>query len=128
MAVYLICTGLLGLLYLALTYNVSRVRRLKKISLGDGDDPEMLGAVRAHANFMEFVPLCLLLIYIMLDLYGFRTIACLSIALLAARILHAAGLLGYLKPGRVLGAVGTMVILLVCSMWIGLLGLGIRLY
>ncbi len=88
----------------------------------------MLGAVRAHANFMEFVPLCLLLIYIMLDLYGFRTIACLSIALLAARILHAAGLLGYLKPGRVLGAVGTMVILLVCSVWIGLLGLGIRLY
>jgi uncharacterized protein len=128
MAVYLICTGLLGLLYLALTYNVSRVRRLKKISLGDGGDPEMLGAIRAHANFMEFVPLCLLLIYILLDLYGFRTIVCLSLGLLAARILHAAGLLGYLKSGRMLGAVGTMAVLLVCSVWTGLLGLGIRLY
>jgi len=128
MPIYLICTGLLGLLYAALTYNVGRVRGLKKISLGDGGDPELLSAIRAHANFMEYVPLCLLLIYILLDLYGFRTVAGLSIGLLGARVLHAAGLLGYVKFGRTVGAIGTAFVLVICSMLIGLLGLGIRLY
>lgn len=128
MSVYLICTGLLGLLYMALSYNVGRVRGIKKIFLGDGGDPELLAAIRAHANFMEYVPLCLLLIYILIDYYGFRTIAGLSIGLLGARVLHAAGMLGYVKFGRMVGALGTMIAVLICAVWIGLLGLGIKLY
>ena len=128
MPVYLVCTGLLGLLYAALSYNVARVRGLKKISLGDGGDPQLLSAIRAHANFIEYVPLCLLLIYILVDFYGFRTVAGLSLGLLAARLLHAAGLLGEMKFGRAAGAMGTLVILIICSVWIGLLGLGIKLY
>jgi uncharacterized protein len=128
MSVYLICTGFLGLLYAVLSYNVGRVRGLRKIFLGDGGDPQLLSAVRAHANFMEYVPLCLLLIYILQDFYGFRTIAGLSVGLVAARVLHAAGMLGYVKLGRTLGAIGTMVVLLICSVWIGLLGLDIKLY
>ena len=39
------------------------MRGRKKIYLGDGGDPEMIAAIRAHANFIEFAPLCLLLIY-----------------------------------------------------------------
>jgi hypothetical protein len=36
--------------------------------------------------------------------------------------------LGALKYGRAAGAMGTLGILIICSIWIGLLGLGIRLY
>jgi len=68
------------------------------------------------------------LIFIVMENYGFRTVAGLSIGLLGARVLHAAGLLGALKYGRAAGAMGTLGILIICSIWIGLLGLGIRLY
>lgn len=128
MPVYLICTGLLGLLYAALSLNVARMRGRKRVSLGDGGDAELQDAIRAHANFMEYVPLCLFLIYMLQDYYGFRTIAGLSVGLLGARVLHATGMLGYLKRGRMFGAIGTTAILVICAVWIGLLGLRIRLY
>ena len=38
MPVFFVCAGLLGLLLVLLTVNVSRLRRQKKISLGDGGD------------------------------------------------------------------------------------------
>ena len=60
-----------GLLAVSLTVSVGRMRMQKKIYLGDGGDPEMLSAIRAHGNFMEYVPLCLALIYFASDYYGY---------------------------------------------------------
>ena len=71
MPVFFVCAGLLGLLVVVLTVNVGLMRGRKKIYLGDGGDPEMLAAIRAHANLIEFAPLCLLLIYMASDFYGF---------------------------------------------------------
>ena len=76
MPVFFVCAGLLGLLAAILTLNIGRLRGKKKINLGDGGDPEMQAAVRAHANLIEFVPLCLLLIYVASDFYGFPAISC----------------------------------------------------
>ena len=67
MPVFFVCAGLLGLLAVSLTVSVGRLRMQKKIYLGDGGDPAMLAAIRAHGNFLEYVPLCLLLIYIVSD-------------------------------------------------------------
>jgi len=128
MNIFLICAGLLGLLYAGLYYNVVRHRRGKKISLGDGGDKDMTVAIRAHANFTEYVPLCLLLIYICHVYYGWRTIAGLSVALLVSRVVHAGGLLGLIPQGRFLGALGTFLVLVIASVWLALIGLGIRLY
>jgi uncharacterized membrane protein YecN with MAPEG domain len=128
MNIYLICVGLLGLLYVGLSANVGRMRGAKKIFLGDGGDKELLSAIRAHANFMEFVPLCLLLLYILHIYYGYRTLVGLSILLTVARFLHAGGMLGYIPRGRTMGAIGTIIVLIVSSVWLGLIGLGIRLY
>ncbi|HYX04814.1 MAG TPA: MAPEG family protein, partial [Reyranella sp.] len=75
MPVFFVCAGLLGLLAVVLTINVGRLRGQKKINLGDGGDPEMLAAIRAHANLIELAPLCLLLIYMASDFYGFWTTA-----------------------------------------------------
>ncbi len=52
MSVFFVCAGLLGLLGVALTLKVGRLRGQKRINLGDGGDPEMLAAIRAHGNFM----------------------------------------------------------------------------
>ncbi len=126
MPVFFVCAGLLGLLAVFLTLNIGRLRGKKKISLGDGGDPEMQAAVRAHANLIEFAPLCLVLIYIASDFYGFRVVAGLSVVLLVGRALHAGGMLGVIPKGRFLGAVSTTLVLLVSSIMVVLAGLGLK--
>jgi uncharacterized membrane protein YecN with MAPEG domain len=128
MNIFLICAGLLGLIYAGLSLRVARMRGTKRIFLGDGGDKEMTSAIRAHANFIEYVPLCLLLIYICHVYYGYRTIAGLSVLLVVSRVLHAGGMMGLIPRGRVLGASGTIVVLAIASLWLAFIGLGIRLY
>lgn len=126
MPVFFVCAGLLGLLGVALTLQVGRLRGQKRINLGDGGDPEMIAAIRAHGNFVEFTPLLLLLIYMASDFYGFRVTAILSVVLLVARVLHAGGMLGLIPKGRLLGAVLTTLLLLVVSALLVYAGLGLQ--
>lgn len=130
MTVFFICAGLLGLLAALLTLNVGRVRGRKKIFLGDGGDPEMIAAVRAHGNLIELAPLCLLLIWLLHGPYGNRTIAVLAVLLTAARYIHAAGMLGYIpaRIGRPIGAGVTASVLGIASILLILAGLSVRLY
>src|SRR5882762_10219311 len=128
MPVFFVCAGLLGLLVVLLTVNVGRMRGTKKINLGDGGDPEMMAAIRAHANLIEFAPLCLLLIYMASDFYGFWTTAGLSVVLLISRVLHAGGMVGAIPQGRFLGASGTTLVLTVASILIVIAGFNLRQY
>ena len=128
MPVFFVCAGLLGLLVVVLTANVGIMRGRKKINLGDGGDPEMIAAIRAHANLIEFAPLCLLLIYVASDFYGFWTTAALSALFLLARVLHAGGMLGVIPQGRFLGATGTTVVLAVTSIMLVITGFNLRQY
>jgi uncharacterized membrane protein YecN with MAPEG domain len=128
MPVFFVCAGLLGLLAVSLTVSVGRLRMQKKIYLGDGGDPEMLAAIRAHGNFMEFVPLCLLLIYVVSDFYTFWYVAVLSLVLLLSRVLHAGGLLGFIPLGRTLGASGTTLILAITSAMLIISGINLKQY
>jgi hypothetical protein len=128
MPVFFVCAGLLGLLVVVLTVNVGIIRGRKKINLGDGGDPEMIAAIRAHANLIEFAPLCLLLIYVASDFYGFWTTAALSALFLLARVLHAGGMLGVIPQGRFLGATGTTVVLAVSSIMLVITGFNLRQY
>jgi uncharacterized membrane protein YecN with MAPEG domain len=128
MPVFFVCAGLLGLLAVSLTLGVAHVRGKKKIFLGDGGDKEMLAAIRAHANFMEFVPLSLLLIYMVSDFHGFWTVAVLSVVLLLARALHAGGMLGFIPAGRFLGATGTTLVLLAASIMMVVAGIDLKQY
>ena len=128
MTVFFVCAGLLGLLAVSLTVSVGRLRMQKKIYLGDGGDPEMLAAIRAHGNFMEFVPLCLLLIYVVSDFYTFWYVAVLSLVLLLSRVLHAGGLLGFIPLGRTLGASGTTLILAITSAMLIISGINLKQY
>ena len=128
MPVFFVSAGLLGLLAVSLTVSVGRLRMQKKIYLGDGGDAEMLSAIRAHGNFMEYVPLCLALIYFASDYYGYWPVAIASLILLISRVLHAGGLLGLIPLGRTIGAVGTTLTLVAASVMIVYVGMTLKQY
>jgi len=55
--------GLLALLYFKLSVDVIKARRLHKVSLGCGPNDEIAAVISAHANFAAYVPLLLLLLW-----------------------------------------------------------------
>jgi hypothetical protein len=117
-AVTLVVAGAHGLLLLALLWPIVRLRRGRKVGLGDGGDRELLRRIRIHANFVEHVPMLLVLLAL-LELAGLdrRIVATLGGVLLVARLLHAQGLRrseGY-SLGRFWGTLLTWVVLLAGS-------------
>ncbi len=85
--------ALLGLIFIALSIRTIRLRRRYRVGVGDGNHTELQRAARVHANFAEYVPLTLLLIYFVETSGGpLLLIHALAIALLCGRLLHAYGL------------------------------------
>jgi uncharacterized membrane protein YecN with MAPEG domain len=88
-----IYAGLLGLLLIFLSDQVSRKRKRLGISLGSGDEVVLELAVRAHGNFIEYTPFGLILLLLLesevTDLWLVNTLGAM---LLAGRLLHAYGM------------------------------------
>ncbi len=107
--------GLASLLLVVLTLHVIRMRYRHKVEIGDGGVPELQRAIRAHANFIEYVPIALLLI-LMADLVGHQkwVVHVLGIALLVGRLAHAYGFTSGAGPnlGRGAGVGLTMLVLI----------------
>ena len=55
--------AIVALLFVLLSVRTLRLRRKLKVAIGHGDQPQLERAARAHANFAEYVPIALLLIY-----------------------------------------------------------------
>lgn len=55
--------ALMALLFVALSLRTIRLRRRFGVAVGDGAHPQLLRAMRAHANCAEYAPLALLLFY-----------------------------------------------------------------
>jgi len=93
MTIVPVYAALLAFVYIYLSTRVIALRRERKISLGANGDPAMERAMRVHANFAEYTPFALLLLY-MLETNGGNEIwlNILCAALLAGRVLHALGL------------------------------------
>ncbi|MDB5372782.1 MAG: glutathione metabolism protein [Belnapia sp.] len=93
MPVTALYAALLTLVFAALTILVGRARGRSKVNLGTGQDRPLERAVRAHANFSEFVPLALVLLGLAeaLGLAGWALHA-LGGMLLAARVAHGIGI------------------------------------
>lgn len=84
--------AVLGLVFVALSLRTIRLRRRHRIAVGDGDNAELRRAMRVHANFAEYTPLALLLIFFVEhDGAALLLVHALCIALLAGRLLHAWG-------------------------------------
>jgi uncharacterized membrane protein YecN with MAPEG domain len=112
----LIYAGILGLMLIVLSIRTSLRRRETRVSLGTGNDAELLRRSRIQGNFVEFVPLALLLIW-MLDFAQFSVwlIHLLGILLIVARLLHAWALSygeGWERFGaRAAGILGTYIVI-----------------
>lgn len=96
--------AMLALLIVWLSLRVIKLRRAKKVRLGDGGEPELQVAIRAPGNATEYVPISLILL-VLLELSGAHVALVHSggIAVLAGRLLHARGLLTESLRYRVLG-------------------------
>lgn len=84
--------ALLVLVFIALTVQVIRFRQRYQVALGDGGHAELGRAIRVHANFVEYVPLALLLLFFA-EYQGLSgwLVHLLGAALLLGRVLHAYG-------------------------------------
>lgn len=93
MTILPVYAALLALLFVLLSIRTIRTRHSRKVALGHGDDPAMLRAMRVHANFAEYVPLALLLIYFVeTGSHAPWLVHLLGSALLLGRLCHAFGM------------------------------------
>jgi len=85
--------GLLALVYLGLSGWVIGARVSENVLFGDGGDNAVLKRIRSHANFIEYVPLALILIGL-LEAGGSShgLVQGLLVAMVVARILHPIGM------------------------------------
>lgn len=114
MTITLLTAGLLGLLFVILSWQVVQVRQSAQVSLGDGGDTLLLGRIRAHANFAEYVPICLILIFAVENSLEVSPLAlwAAGLGLVAVRASHAYGMgIDGANPWRVIGAAGTWIVL-----------------
>ena len=87
-----IYAGLAAFMLVALSVRVIRGRGVARVGLGDGDNLTLRRAMRAHGNFVEYVPLVLLL----MALAEFQAAAAwqvhlVGVLLLVGRLAHALG-------------------------------------
>jgi uncharacterized membrane protein YecN with MAPEG domain len=113
-----IYASLLAVLFFYLSIRIIRLRRTLGIGLGHADSPLMLRAVRVHANFAEYVPFALLLIFLVeTSAAGNLLVHALGAALLLARLSHAYGVSRHPEnlKFRIFGMATTFAVLLTCA-------------
>jgi uncharacterized membrane protein YecN with MAPEG domain len=113
----------LALIFLWLSLRVIRHRRAERIPLGSGGDAALERAIRAHANFAEFVPFAVLLL--LLAEWGGAWPALLhglGALLVAARLSHGIGIVQEPEDFRLrvfgmMGTFGVMGIAALAAFW-----------
>jgi len=115
-----IYVAVLGLLWVPLTMRAAFYRIKHGINIGDGGDAELLRRIRGHANFIESVPIALIIL-IMMEVLGASDtwLHAVGATLVAGRVLH---YLAMTELGpfifRPAGMVATNLVYLVGSVWI----------
>ena len=115
-------TSLLGILWLSLTMFVILGRWKYGVSLGDGEERDLNRRIRAHANFVETVPLAVILLWIgEIHVFEPQVVHAFGITLVVSRLFHAFGMLIPRRSTnrfRQIGMALTMVMMGVASFWI----------
>ena len=114
--------AVLALLYVVLSLQVIRLRRMNRAAFGDSGNLALRSAIRAHAHFAEYVPITTLMVAF-LEASGASALRVhvLMGALVAARLLHPLGM--YAAPdtfrfriGRIGGVTITIGLLITCAL------------
>lgn len=113
-----IFAAIFALIYIVLSLGVIGHRKNKRISRGDGDDRDLAVAIRVHANFIEYVPLAIILLWFLETIAYEKTLTfILASILLLARLLHVAGMHNPKKYLilRQIGVVATLSVILLAA-------------
>ena len=87
-----IYAAILALMLVLLSVRTLLLRRRLAVSIGDGGKAVLARAVRVHGNFVEYVPLTLLLLFFLeVSLDNAVVIHVLGMLLITGRISHAYG-------------------------------------
>ena len=108
--------GAAAIFLVLLSLPIANRRRTQSISYGDGGDTKFNNWIRAQGNFIEYVPIALIVIGLV-EMGGYQQIlVCgLAAALALGRLLHAFGLIAGALIGRILGMILTWSTLLVAG-------------
>ena len=112
--------GLFGILLIVLSLRVSFVRRDARIALGDGNNETLQRRIRAHGNFVEFVPIALILLALAEHTgMGSLFIHLFGLVLLAGRISHAYGICqaNEVFIFRMFGTIATLAVIGILSLY-----------
>lgn len=86
--------AILALVYAGLSFWVVAGRLSGDVLHGDGGDKQLMKRIRSHANFIEYVPLTLILTGLLEASGSSRAlVTTLLVILLVARLLHPVGML-----------------------------------
>lgn len=99
-----------------LAFLPGKIRGTEGISVGDGGRPDLLVAMRKHANFVEYVPYFMIM-FAVLELNGASgaLLHGLGLGMFASRVCHAVGLKEEVTPIRGVGAGGTFLLTLIAA-------------
>ena len=84
--------AIVALIFVALSIRTLSLRRRLGVAIGDGEQAVLMRAVRVHANFAEYVPIALLLVFLLeLGTDSKAWVHALCAMLLVGRLSHAYG-------------------------------------
>ena len=121
--VTLFTSAVLGILSVVLSFRVTLARAKTKVLIGDGvgapGTETLLSRIRTHGNFIEHVPLALILLG-GVEVSGASRLTCgvFAAMLIASRLMHAVGM--PMSAPNVFRAGGAILT------WLAILGLGIE--
>lgn len=111
-----IYAALAALLIVGLARNAIRLRRQYKVALGDGGNGDLLAAIRAHANAVEYLPIGLLLLLIFeLNQGPIWLLHILGSLFIIGRLIHAYGVSKAIISRRIIGMQMTLWLLIIMA-------------
>jgi len=113
--------AVLGLMFVIFTLRVGLYRFKSRVSLGDGGDKELRKRIRGQGNFVETVPMILLLLVLMESAGAADTwLHSLGAVLVLGRLSHYLQITGIVEPllFRVGGMIATILPALLASVWL----------
>lgn len=88
-----IIASILTIVFLQLSFAVIRLRRKNKVGIGSGGHDELERAIRAQGNFAEYVPIALILLFLLeFNSAPVWLVGILGAALIIGRMIHAKGI------------------------------------
>ena len=115
-----------ALINIWLAIRVAQVRRSERVSIGDGGNLRVIARMRAHANFIEYAPIVLILLALVELANGTSAwVWACGAAFVAGRIAHGVGM-DMWKPGRGIGIALTLLVTLALAVTAALAALDTR--